>query len=433
MTLESGAFYWISIISVIALAALAMQVLFEPGLRYEVVGDLPDGGTHQFRSLVSALVDEPLMDAAGVEVLTNGASFYDSELRAIQDARQSIHIEAYIFHPSEVADRFIRALEEKSRDGVKVRLVIDAIGSAMTPQEYFRKLRMAGGEVMWYQPVRWRTLKRFNNRTHREVMVIDGEVGFIGGAGVAAWWVSGDGNGPAWRDTMVRVCGPLAVALQTSFVENWLESSGEILAIVKDFPSCLTAPEQPRNLPNDWGLVVNSSPSAGKATRARMLFQLLIASARVSIKINSPYFLPDRSMQRELAAAVRRGVAVDVIVPGKLNNHPIARRASRRRYGALLAAGVRLHEYQPSMIHAKVLVVDQVWSVVGSTNFDNRSFGLNDEVNLAVHGQTLAHRLEVDFEADLTRCLPVTIEEWMRRSLAERTLAAMGMILERQQ
>lgn len=426
-------FHVLAIAALIVVAALMIQVLFEPGLRYQIVGELPAADTREFRNLVSALVDEPLIDATGVEVLTNGKNFYESELKAILSARQSIHIEAYIFHRSEVADLFIQALEKKSLSGVKVRLVIDAIGSAMTPESYFSQLRKAGGEVMWYQPIRWGTLKRFNNRTHRELIVIDGAVGFIGGAGVAAWWHRSDDNRPPWRDTMVRVSGPLAVAMQTSFVENWLESAGEILAISHDFPSCLAPFETPPNSPLDFGLMVNSSPSAGKATRARMLFQLLIASARKSIKINSPYFLPDRSVQRELAAAVRRGVTVDVILPGKLNNHPIARRASRRRYGALLRAGVRLHEYQPSMIHAKVLIVDQIWSVVGSTNFDNRSFGLNDEVNLAIQGQTLARRLEVDFEADLKRCLSVTVEVWERRPVGERILATLGVLLERQQ
>lgn len=418
-------------IAVLVLLALVMLVLFEPGLRYQIVGELPPVETEQFRSLVSAVVDEPLMDAASAQVLTNGKAFYDSELEAIGSARQSIHIEAFIFHPSEVADRFIKALEERAFAGVAVRLVIDAIGSALTPEAYFSRLRAAGGQVMWYQPIRWQTLKRFNNRTHRELIVIDGQVGYIGGAGIAAWWDSGDGGGPAWRDTMVRVTGPVAVALQTSFVENWLESSGEVLAIAADFASC---PEQePRGPAVHSGLVVNSSPSAGRSTRARILFQMLIAAARTSIKINSPYFLPDLSIQRELAAAVRRGVTVDVIVPGALNNHPIARRASRRRYGTLLKAGVRLHEYQPSMIHAKVLIVDEIWSVMGSTNFDNRSFGLNDEVNLAIQGQPMAQRLDSDFKADLARCVFVTKKDWERRGLAERILATLGVLLERQQ
>ena len=431
--MEFSVFDGLALLAIIVLAALVLAVLFEPGLRYEIIGELPAGESYEFRSLIAAVVDEPLLDAAGVEVLTNGKSFYVGELIAIQTARQSIHIEAYIFHRSAVADRFIQALEQKASEGIKVRLVIDAIGSMMTPETYFTRLRSAGGQVMWYQPIRFGTLKRFNNRTHRELMVIDGEVGFIGGAGVASWWETGNAHGSAWRDTMVRVTGPLAVALQTSFVENWLESAGEVLAIVQDFPSCHTRPEQSHCAPLDYGLVINSSPTAGKATRARMLFQLLIASARKSICINSPYFLPDRSVVRELAAAVGRGVVVDVIVPGQLNNHPIARRASRRRYGALLEVGVRLHEYQPSMIHAKILIVDQVWSVVGSTNFDNRSFGLNDEVNLAVQGETLARRLEIDFNADVAQCQQVTMGEWQQRGVGERVLATLGILLERQQ
>ena len=426
-------FSGIALVSITVLAALMLAVLFEPGLKYQIVGDLPSGETYEFCNLIGALVDEPLIDGAEIEVLTNGKNFYESELTAIQAARQSVHIEVYIFHPSAIADRFIQALEQRALAGVKVRLVVDAIGSMMTPNSYFTQLRRAGGEVMWYQPIRLRTLKRFNNRTHRELMVIDGKVGFIGGAGVAAWWDNGDVNGPAWRDTMIRVTGPLAVALQTSFIENWLESAGEILAIPQDFPSCLVRVEPQQIELLDHSLVVNSSPTAGRATRARMLFQLLIASARKFIRINSPYFLPDRSVLQELASAVKRGVTVDVIVPGKLNNHPIARRASRRRYGVLLDAGVRLHEYQPSMIHAKILIVDQIWSVVGSTNFDNRSFGLNDEVNLAVQGQALARRLDIDFEKDLTLCKEVTKKEWEQRAMGERVLAALGALLERQQ
>ena len=431
--MEFSVFHWLALVAIVVLAALLLAVLFEPGLRYGILGALPAGETHEFRGLIAALVDEPLMDGAGVEVLTDGKNFYESELSTIRAARQSIHIEVYVFHRSGIADRFVQVLEQRARAGVKVRLVIDAIGSMLTPERYFSQLRLAGGEIMWYQPVRWHTLKRFNNRTHRELMMIDGEIGFIGGAGVGAWWDNSGASGLPWRDTMVCVRGPLAAALQTSFVENWLESAGEVLAIVGDFPFCLVQPGQQQSVPVEYGLVVNSSPSAGKATRARMLFQLLIASARESIMISSPYFLPDRSVLRELAAAVRRGVGVDVILPGRYNNHPIARRASRRRYGGLLRAGVRLHEYQPSMMHAKILIVDQIWSVVGSTNFDNRSFGLNDEVNLAVQGQTLARRLEVDFVADLTQCKPVTADEWQRRAIGERVLAALGILLERQQ
>ena len=430
--MEVTPFHVVALGAVLALAALFFLVLFEPGLPYEIRGALPGCATHESLGLLAALVDVPVLGRSRVEVLTNGAEFYERELEAIRQAERSVHLEAYIFHRSAIADRFVRALAERARAGIKVRIVVDAIGSVETPKRYFDTLAEAGGEIQWYQPIRWYTLKRFNNRTHRELLVLDGRTAFVGGAGIAAWWTTGSDGSPPWRDTMVRVTGPVAAALQTSFVENWLETKGEVLAERSDFPYCLAGDaEAPAG--DTHGLVVTSAPSAGKATRARILFQVLLASARESIMINSPYFLPDRSVIRELARAVARGVAVEVIVPGRRNNHPIARRASRRRYGELLRAGVRLFEYQLAMIHAKVLIVDRVWSVVGTTNFDNRSFGLNDEVNLAVQDRELAARLERDFRADLTRSQEVKMEDWERRSFGERMLAALGALLERNQ
>lgn len=425
-------FHVVALGAVIVLGVLFFLVLFEPGLAYEIRGALPQCGTHESLGLVAALVDVPVLRRSRIEVLTDSVEFYGQELDAIKTAQRSIHLEAFVFHPSGIADRFLEALAERAAAGIKVRMVIDAIGSMQTPNSYLERVREAGGEVQWYQPVGWYTLKRFNNRTHRELLVVDGKTGFVGGAGIAAWWTEGsDGYGP-WRDTVVRVTGPLAAALQTSFVENWLESKGEVLAERTDFPYCLAEDAEPAAGDTN-GLVVTSAPSAGKATRARILFQVLLASARESVMINCPYFLPDQGVIRELAAAVHRGVSVEVIVPGDLNNHPIARRASRRRYGDLLRNGVRLFEYQPAMMHAKILIIDRVWSVVGSTNFDNRSFGLNDEVNLAVQDRAVAGRLERDFQADLTRSHEVMIDEWQRRSWGERMLAGVGVLLERNQ
>jgi len=418
--------------AVLLLGVLFWLILFEPGLPYDVVGSLPASDTHESLGLVAALVDVPVLGRSRVEVLTNGHEFYERELDAIRAAQRSIHLEAYIFHPSKIADRFLDALQERAAAGVRVRIVIDAFGSFPSADSYFDALRRAGGEIRRYQPIGLRTLKRFNNRTHRELLVVDGSTAFAGGAGIAAWWTDGAAGSPAWRDTMVRITGPLAAALQSTFVENWLETKGELLAERADFPYCLAQDDAPAP-GQSRGLVVTSAPSAGKATRARILFQVLLASARQSILINSPYFLPDRGVIRELILAARRGVPIEVIVPGRLNNHPIARRASRRRYGDLLSAGVSIYEYQPSMMHAKILIVDRIWSVIGSTNFDNRSFGLNDEVNVAVQDRNVAARLEQDFRADIESCHPVSIEEWKRRSITERLLAAIGTVSERNQ
>lgn len=425
-------FHFVALGSLLLLCAFLYVVLFEPRLSYEINTELPPTHTHQFLGLLAALVDAAVLEHSRVEALTNGSEFYEAELRAIGAARHSVHLEVFIFLPSSIAGRFLAALTERANAGVKVRLVVDAIGSMETSDHYFDALRAAGGDVRWYQPIRWYTLKRFNNRTHRELIIVDGEVGFIGGAGIAAWWTDGTAVGPAWRDTMVRVTGPLATALQSSFVENWLESTGEILARPEYYPYCRA--EHLESLPGDIrGIAVTSAPSAGKATRARILFQALLAGARHTIHINSPYFLADTGIIRVLALAVARGVEVEVIVPGIQNNHPTARRASRRRYGELLQAGVRIFEYSASMMHAKILLIDHIWAVVGSTNFDNRSFGLNDEVNLAVQDSALAARLERDFQADLSCSYEVTFREWLQRPRGERLLASLGTLLERHQ
>jgi cardiolipin synthase len=414
----------VEVVALVLLSALALLVLFEPGLSYRVAPPALPLDSSDFVRLVAAVSDSEVHQADEIEVLTNGSSFYAAELAAVEMARVSAHIEVFIFQPSRIAECFIKALTARARSGVKVRIAIDAIGSLPTPDAYFAELRAAGGSVVRYQPIRWYTLKRFNNRTHRDLIIVDGKVGFIGGAGVSAHWDEGEAP---WRDTMVRVTGGVVTGLQTCFIENWLEATGEILAGPDSFP---VRPAPNRGSP---ALVVISAPSPARSSRARVLFQLLLATARHSIDINSPYFLPDKSARAELMRAARRGVRVRVITPGPANNHPIARRASRRRYGDLINSGVEIYEYQPGMIHAKVLVVDGTWSVVGSTNFDSRSFDLNDEVNLAAMDAQLASRLLDDFENDVAASRRITYEEWHRRPWHERTLALLGFFLERQE
>jgi cardiolipin synthase len=425
-------FHLVAIVAILLLGVLFFLVLAEPGLAYRVDRAPYEMGSHECVGLVASLVDVPVFRSRYVEVLSRGEDFYAAELAAILEARESIHLEAYLFWPSPIADRFLEALTKCARRGVRIRLVIDAIGSITTPNRYFTALRDAGGQVVWYQPLRWYTLKRFNNRTHRELIVIDGTIGFIGGAGIADYWVAQKRPGIPWRDTMLKVTGSLVGGLQASFVENWLESTGEVLSSPEYFPHC-SATLVPDPLASILGLVVNSTPSAGRSTRARILFQVFLASAQESIRIQSPYFLPDAGVRRELIDAAARGVKADIILPGRRNNHPIARRASRRHYGELLAAGVTIHEYQPGMNHAKVLIIDKIWTVLGSTNFDNRSFGLNDEINIALVDRNLAARLNRDFEADLAMSEHMTLAAWMRRPVWERVLAFLGVALERQQ
>ena len=281
----------------------------------------------------------------------NGEQFYSAELGAIRGATSSIHLEAFIFHENPIGVQFLEALIERALAGVKVRVIVDAVGSMLTTDHFFDALRCAGAHVMWYQPLRWYTLKRFNNRTHRELIIVDGKVGYIGGAGIASAWDTGDHGLPPWRDTMVDVRGPVVNMLQSVFIENWLESSGELLADQNVFPSDPAGDAFSINEKRP-SLIVGSSPTGGRATRARILFQLLIAAARKTICINSPYFLPDKAMRRELCEAAGKGVSVIVITPGQHNNHPMTRHASRSVYGELLESGIDIFEYMPGMIHA---------------------------------------------------------------------------------
>jgi cardiolipin synthase len=409
---------------------LLLLMLFEPAVPYRVRAPRARPDSREFVDYLAAMVNARLFSAGELEVLNGGEATYAAELAAMRAARRSIHLEAYLFLRGSVADEVLAALEERAHAGVRVRVIVDRYGSLLTPRRAFAALRRAGGEMHWYQPIAWYTLKRLNNRTHRDLLIVDGEVGFVGGMGVADYWVGPPGRGRPWRDSMLRVTGELVKGLQTSFAENWLEASGEILG-AEEFA---LAPPAPAALPPGRGpaLVVNSSPSEGRSTRARMLFQMLVAAAKESIHICNPYFLPDRSMRRELVRAAQRRVAVSLLMPGAWNNHPMVRLASRRRYGLLLESGARIFEYRPAMMHAKVMIVDGAWCVLGSTNFDNRSFGLNDEVNVAILDRALAARLEADFAADLALSAEVTLEQWRRRALAERAFALLARLLERQ-
>jgi cardiolipin synthase len=418
----------------IAIAFLSLMLflaLFEPALPYRV-GAAPshDPETDAFLRMLAALSGAQVQRRSRVEVLTNGEVYYQAELEAIRRAEHSVNLEAYIFQKGEVARRFLEALTERARAGVQVNLVLDALGSFATWRGTFRELLAAGGRVFFYHPIRWHTLPRINNRTHRELIVIDGRVAFLGGAGFADHWLLPHGRRrrkPRWRDTMVRVEGEAVLDLQSTFAENFLETAGEMLADARYFPSVEPAGDT-------LAMVVRGTPSAGRSSRNRMLFQALIASARKSIQITSPYFLPDRSARAELRRAIReRGVEVTIVAPGLHTDHLLTRTTSRRLYGQLMRAGARIYEYQPTMNHTKSMIVDGLWSVVGSSNFDFRSFGINDEVNLAVRDAAIAQRLAEDFADDLADSRLQTYRRWYRRPLFERAYEWLGALLERQQ
>lgn len=428
--MDSTAYLVLSWIALAFMGLMLLLALFEPSLPYRMSKRPPlPLDSNQFRRLVAALGSGSFHPHNKIDVLANGEVYYEAELAAIREATHSVNIEAYIFKRGKLTARFLEVLTERAKAGVEINMVVDAVGSFTTWKSYFRDLSAAGGRVLFYHPIRWYTLPRINNRTHRELIVVDGKVGFIGGAGFGDHWMYDHGPGGKkrrWRDTMVRVEGPAVRDLQAAFAENWLETSGEVLADMEYFRWCEEAGDSA-------AMVVASSPSTGRSSRNRMIFQTLLASAQTSIHITTPYFLPDRYARAELIRAVERGVEVKVIVPGKHSDHLITRRSSRRLFGKMLRAGAKIYEYQPAMMHTKALLVDGMWSVVGSTNFDHRSFGINDEVNLASFDEPLAARLQEDFRNDLRHSRRITYRKWYRRPLTERAHELLGWLLERQQ
>ncbi len=425
--LHSRAVRILAILSLLFVTALFLIALFRPSLPYKVESPTVALNTPEFAHMMEGMTDAHLQPGSDLQVLTNGEDFYQAELDAISHARQTVNIEAYIVHKGEMSKRFVDALAERARNGVEVKMVVDAAGSFSTRRGVFEPLLDAGGKVEWYHPLRWYSFDRVNNRTHRELMVMDGEKAFIGGAGIADQWFKAEGaDDPRWRDTMVMVQGPAVESIQSTFVENWLESSGEVLSDPKYFP--ITPAKGPSTV-----LVVDSSPTSGGSTRARVLFQELIASAQHSLYISTPYFLPDTPARDEILRAVKRGVDVRIITPSKRSDHSVTRSSSHGLLGELLKNGVHVYEYQPSMIHAKIMIVDGQWAVVGSTNFDARSFRLNDEVNLAAYAPQFAARLTQDFENDLKNSRELTYEQWKQRPLWERFTEVLGALIQNEQ
>ncbi len=414
---------YVAFIGLAFLVWLVLVILFTPALNYRVRERLPVDSP-DFLYVLQSTCQAALHTGNRIEVFTNGEAFYPAMIEGIRGAERAVNLECYIFQAGRVADEMIDALTERAAAGVVVTIVVDAIGSAGLGRARWQRLVDAGCRIERYQPLRWYRLARLNNRTHRELLVVDGRIAFVGGAGIADWWRYPQGKRHRWRDTMARVEGPVVAGLQGVLAENWLECCGEILTGEAFFPRLVPVGDV-------TAFVVKSSPS-DRATVSRVAFQLLIDGATRAVQICTPYFLPDRTLRQELLATAARGVEVRVIVPGPATDQRWVRLASRRMYGQLLRGGIRIFEYQPAMTHVKALIVDDEWSVIGTTNIDNRSFEHNDEVNLAVLDRATNRRLLEDFERDLAQCREMTAATW-RRPLWERAIGPVAWILERQQ
>jgi cardiolipin synthase A/B len=375
----------------------------------------------QFVRSMGVLLGPALLPGNRTRALVNGERIFPDMLEAIRGARHTITFEMYIYWSGAVGEQFTEALIERAQAGVKVHVLIDALGSQKIERGVVERMKAGGVRVEVYNPVRWNTLARMNNRTHRKIMVVDGRIGYTGGVGIGDEW-SGDAQDPDhWRDTHFRLEGPAVAQMQAGFMENWIEVTGEVLHGADYFPEL-------RPVGGELAQFFVSSPGGGGES-AQLLYLMSIAAAGRSIQLSAAYFVPDDNEVRQLVEARRRGVRVQIIVPGPITDSGPVRRASRSTWGGLLRAGVEIYEYQPTFYHVKVMTVDGLWVTVGSTNFDTRSFSTNDEANLNVYDRDFAQAQERIFAADLARSRRVTLEQWERRPLAEKLLEhAMGLL-----
>jgi cardiolipin synthase len=367
-------------------------------------------GDGRFAEYVASLVGAPVEPGDRYTVLRNGDEVFPAMLEAIRQAKRRISFESFIYSDGVVGDQFTRELAAAAGRGVVVRVVLDAFGGELS-KESEEKLKSAGVQVVWFNLLRPWTLEEANYRTHRKVLVVDGEVAFTGGLGLADHWLGNAQSPEHWRDTQFKVTGPAVRALEASFYENWLEGGG-LSAPALD-------PEQPPANTGARSIVVWSNPTGG-ASNVKLLYLLSIAGARKTIDIQSPYFILDESTRWSLREARNRGVRIRVLTDGEITDAKPVKDASREGYQELLDWGIEIYEYQPTMMHVKAMIVDGVWSVFGSANFDNRSFELNDELTVAVQDAELAAALTKDFEFDAHRSLQLNAATWQDRSLWQK-------------
>jgi cardiolipin synthase len=406
----------VALIAVIATAFIGVIVVnLLPGEHRadKTIPSLYGVDSPQFSRAANVLFGSALIGGNEVTPLYNGHQIFEAMLDDIRAAKKSITFETYIYWSGHVGEEFSRGLSHRAAAGVKVHLIIDAVGSGKMDAAQLQAMRDAGVEIEKYHPPRWYNFDRINNRTHRKLLIVDGRIGFTGGVGIADKW-DGDADGPEhWRDTHFRVVGPVVAQMQATFMEHWLATRGVLLEGPNYFPELVPAGSMAAQM-------VHSAVDDGTES-IRLMYLTSIAAARRSVLLANSYFVPDALSVATLIEARRRGVDIQIIVPGPEIDSEVTRAASRRLWGPLLEAGIAIFEFEPTMFHCKVMVVDDRWVSVGSTNFDNRSFHLNSEANLNVLDPGLAREERRAFERDRLRSRPISVGEWRHRPWLDRT------------
>ncbi len=379
-------------------SSCAMKLGKQP--RQEVTS-LYSARSPEFKQAAGSLLGPDFVGGNSISTLVNGDEIFPAMLSAIRSAKRSINLETYIFWDGDIAKQFTAALSERARAGVEVNLILDAQGTQKMGIENKKQLQDAGAKIVKYHSVLWPDPRRYNNRSHRKLLIVDGTVAFIGGAGIADLWAGNADSPKHWRDNHYKVTGPVVAQLQGSFVSNWIKTRGDVLHGAKYFPP----------LEDSGSLQAQAIRSGAHYENLDLMYLLAIASAKKSLRIENAYFLPDDLVRKELVEAAKRGARVEIIVPGKKIDQKLVRSASRRHWSELLNAGIKIYEYQPTMLHAKLMIVDDKFISVGSGNFDNRSIRLNDEANLDVLSSDFAAQQAHLFDLDKRRSHEVTANE----------------------
>ena len=419
---------WPAAIAVAIVARYAADSLRhrrEQGDGYELRGDAIEVGSDAFLRATEALTMAPITHGNSIELFINGDEIFPAMLETMAGAQRTLNFLSYLYWSGDIGETIADALCERARAGIEVNVLLDAVGSAKMDRSLIRDMDEAGVHFAYFRPPKPYAFRRVNNRTHRKLLIVDGTVGMTGGVGIADQWTGNAQDPDHWRDTHVRVRGPIVRGLQGAFAENWLEATGDVLVGPDYLPEL--AP-----VSDDGAMQVVRSTAEVGDTNIEALYFLAIACATTTLHLTSAYFAPRPAFIEALTDAAQRGVDVRVLVPGPHIDKEFVRMAGRSVYEELLEGGVRIYEYCPTMIHAKTLTIDGVWSSVGSVNFDNRSFQLQDEVTLGVCSSEFAGRLDAQFERDLERSSEIDLERWNGRSLSARATEAVTRLARRE-
>jgi cardiolipin synthase len=366
----------------------------------------------QFKREMGVLLGPAILPGNTITDLENGDEIFPAMLQAIASAKKTVTFETYIYWDGEIGRKFADALSERARAGVDVNVTIDWAGSISMDEALLEQMKEAGVHVQRYRPLHWYNLSRMNNRTHRKLLVVDGTTGFTGGVGIGDEWQGHAQDPDHWRDLHFRIEGPVVAQIQSAFNDNWIKTSGEVLNGTDYFPALAPAGSMDAHM-------FISSPAGGSESM-HLMYLMSIAAAEHSLDLAAAYFIPDDLISKALVAARHRGVRIRVLMPGKNTDSDAARVASKASWGPLLLAGVEMYEYEPTMFHNKMLIVDHEMVSVGSTNFDLRSFQLNDEASLNVYNHAFAERMTEVFEQDLKPTRRYTYEQWKKRPWKEK-------------